>query len=130
MGEVTQFSIIENVLQKTIGAARPGWQEIIIDYFVDDEHSVTLSRCLIEENGQMKERHLETPSNFGFLMRSLRAHLAEGGKPLFNRCKIHVLPDGNYEAKYDYREVDWDALVEADLLFFPKKDKDYMMFEK
>jgi hypothetical protein len=130
MGEVTQFSIIENILQETIGAAGVGWQEIGIDYFLDEEHSVTISRYFIEENGKMKEKDLRTPSDFDFLMRTLQAHLDENGKPLFTRCKIHVLSDGKYEAKYDYRKVDWDALFMADNVFFPKLDKDYMMIEE
>jgi hypothetical protein len=128
--EVTQWSIIENILQEFMVAVSPGWQEIVIDYFVEDDRSGIMASYLIEENGEMKEKDLRIPSNFDFTMRELQEHLGQGGKPLFTRCTIQVLADGKYEAKYDYRKIDWDALLEPDWIFFPKMNKDYMVSEE
>lgn len=121
--ELDQSQIIQEILLCAIAQAEDGWTEMIIDYHVDDSQSDFGNSYLIVENGEPKEKSLPCPHNLDGLMRKLRNHLAQAGRPPFTSCKMHVHSGGKFEATYGYDEVDWDSLVLMDWHFLPKRPR-------
>ena len=119
--ELDQAQVIQDMLRLVIPLAQAGWAEMIIDYHVEGSRSNFANTYLIVENGEPKEKPLPCPSVLDALMRKLRAHLAQAGRPPFTSCKLHVHSSGTYEATYGYGEVDWDSLIVRDWHFLPTR---------
>jgi hypothetical protein len=119
--ELDQFQIFQEMLRRSMAVAPPGWRELIVDFYVEEDQSATLKSYLIERNGAVVEESLGYVADLPFWMRKLQGHLAQAGRPPFTRCKIHLKSSGQYESTYGYDKVDWDALLNPDWNFFPKR---------
>ena len=121
MAELDQFQIIGEILRGSMAVAPPGWRELIIDYYVEGDDSCAVQSYLIEKNGAVVEESLDKIPQLNFWMEDLQKHLAQGGRPPFTRCKLHLRSTGQYESTYGYDKLDWDALLSPDWNFFPKR---------
>lgn len=119
MSGPTQFEIINRALQAVLDVLPPDWRELMVNYHVDDDESAVFNTVVVEKNGKLVEQSLPVVDDVDDLLRSLREHLAQSGKPAFTQCKIHVKAEGQYEATYGYDRVDWDALLVPEWNFFP-----------
>ncbi|QYF93709.1 hypothetical protein KY495_00245 [Massilia sp. PAMC28688] len=113
MNKIDQFQIIQEIANRAISAAEPGWRELMITYYVEGEQSEFGNSYLISQDGVTREKALPVFQDLDGWMRRLQEHLAEGGKQPFTMCKLNFLANGKYEASYGYDPVDWDDLITA-----------------
>ncbi|HEY9759339.1 MAG TPA: hypothetical protein V6C97_29545 [Oculatellaceae cyanobacterium] len=61
MSDDNEFKIIEEILEKAIAVASPGWREMILNYYVQENRSGCVNTFLIEEDGLLKKKSLPDP---------------------------------------------------------------------
>jgi len=113
MDKIDQFQIIQEIANRAISAAAPGWHELMINYYVDSDQSEFGNSYLITQDGVTREKSLPVAPDMDVWMRRLRTELAKGGQQPFTKCKLHLHADGKFDASYGYDPVDWDGLLTA-----------------
>jgi len=108
-----QFGIIQEIGQRVLAAAPPGWWELAIDYAVDDSQSDVSISCLVKEKAEVVERSLPFVTEIDALLRRLRAHLPGSRPEPFSTCRIHFFSDGRYDARYGYDPINWDRAISS-----------------
>lgn len=106
-----QFKIIQEIANRAISGVHPGWSELMVLYYVDEEHSRFVNTYLVAQDGVIREKSARVSNDLDAWLRKLRAGLAQGGKQPFSSCRLHMCADGKFDASYGYEPVDWDALV-------------------
>lgn len=117
--DLTQHDILMEALGPAMDIAPEGWIEMVIDFYVDGSQSCLLSSYAIERAEVIQEESLGSVEGLDYWLRQLRQHLAHADQHLFARCKIHVTAAGQYNATYEYGEIDWDALLVPDWSILP-----------
>lgn len=108
-----QFQIIQEITNRAISGAEPGWSELMILYYVEEDHSRFINTYLVARDGGIYEKSARVSHDLDVWLRKLRDELAQGGKQPFTSCKLHLCADGKFDASYGYDPVDWDGLVTA-----------------
>ncbi|NHZ44153.1 immunity protein YezG family protein [Massilia aquatica] len=119
MVDPDQFEIMQKIVDDALTGVESGWQELIITYHVDDEMSDFVSSYIVEEGGGIMEKSARMTHQMDRLLRELRKDLAQRGKPLFSRLRLHLFANGKFDTSYGYDDVDWPALFKKDWQFFP-----------
>ena len=123
MSNLNQFEITQEIVDRALSGIEPEWRELIIDYCVEGIESNFSASYIIEEAGELKEKPLPIARDMDKWFRKLRDHLAQAGRDVFTRCKLHLSADGKFDTTYGYDAVDWAAQFHADWNFFPKNGK-------
>ncbi|WP_199100408.1 immunity protein YezG family protein [Dyella sp. ASV21] len=108
-----QFQIIQEIASRAISGTETGWTELMILYYVEEDHSMFSNSYLVAHDGVIRERSARVSNDLDGWLRKLRAELAQGGKQPFTSCKLHLRADGKFDASYGYDPVDWDGLITA-----------------
>ncbi|MDR3443803.1 immunity protein YezG family protein [Dyella sp.] len=108
-----QFQIIQEIANRAISGAEPGWSELVILYYVDEDRSLFSNSYLVAHDSVIREKSARVSNDLDAWLRKLRAELAQGGKQPFTSCKLHLCADGKFEASYGYDQVDWKGLLTA-----------------
>ena len=119
--DLNEFQIIQEISSRAIRGAGPDWLELIVNYYVEGNHSAEISSYLLKQDGILKEKPLGDVRDLDVWLRRLQKCLSQSGTEPFTHCKLHLHSNGKYESKYRYEKVDWDALAIPDWNFFPKK---------
>jgi hypothetical protein len=114
----SQFGMISRMLDVVLDEAPPDWHELMINFYVENGHTAFVNSVVVDkEGGGLMEDSLPAMFELVELMGELRQHLAQGGRPEFTQCRLHVKADGRYEASYGHDAVDWNALIEPEWNF-------------
>lgn len=117
MEQLDQLSIIQEISNRAISSAEPGWSELMITYYIEESQSEFANSYLVTQEGVVREKALPVSRDLDVWMRRLRDKLAEKEKQPFTLCKLHLHADGRFETVYGYEPVNWDSLVTADWNF-------------
>ncbi|NHZ44154.1 hypothetical protein [Massilia aquatica] len=119
MAELDQFELMQEIVNDALIGIESAWRELIITYHVDDEKSDFISTYIVEESDGLREKPGKMSNDMDDLLRQLRKHLAQGGKPSFSRLRLHLFANGKFDTSYGYDAVCWPALFQKDWQFFP-----------
>jgi hypothetical protein len=119
--DLNEFQIIQEISSRAIRGAGPEWRELIVNYYVEGNHSAETSSYLLEQDEILKEKPLGDVRDLDVWFRKLQKCLSQSGREPFTQCKFHLHSNGKYESKYSYEKVDRAALAIPDWNFFPRK---------